>query len=228
MPIIQMVSEERYLESPETVRIVRDYRGHEEGIHHEPNCPHYGKFYGGIELGSDKTLSADCPNTISNCCRKVRPLYLETTHKGLVLALGENNYYDDSDFYAEVWNPEKKGVDKVYYASTRGWTYPNGASVDATPEVCEAYEAMVRANREATQERLRIQREERMAREEERNRKLEALRKRIGSDVELKRAKKNIVGRLFWVGVNAKGAIRIGAMTAEGKTVWDNASRIVD
>lgn len=67
------------------------------------------------------------------------PLYMKETHRGLVLSTGEYNGYDDSDFYALVWNPEKKCAERETYATTRGWTYPNGATVDATPEVIQAY-----------------------------------------------------------------------------------------
>src|SRR5215510_5788359 len=47
-----------------------------------------------------------------------------TTHEGLVLELREMNGYDDSDFYAVVWNDAKGEPERVEYASTRGWTYP--------------------------------------------------------------------------------------------------------
>ena len=67
------------------------------------------------------------------------PLYLETTYIGLVLAVGERNGYDDSDFYATVWNPTTKSPFNVEYGTTRAWTYPNHAEVDATPEVIAAY-----------------------------------------------------------------------------------------
>lgn len=69
------------------------------------------------------------------------PLYLETTHRGLVLELGEHNHYDDSDFYAIVWDPVKGMPQEVEYATTRGWSYPNHAKADATPEVRAAYQA---------------------------------------------------------------------------------------
>lgn len=55
--------------------------------------------------------------------------------KGCVLETRERNYRDDSDFYAVVWSEEKQAVTEVEYATTRGWTYNNSATVDATPEV---------------------------------------------------------------------------------------------
>lgn len=66
-----------------------------------------------------------------------------TSYEGCVLSTGEHNYYDDSDFYAMVWDEPTQSVKKVIYATTRGWTYHNGAKVDATEEnraKAEAYE----------------------------------------------------------------------------------------
>jgi hypothetical protein len=59
------------------------------------------------------------------------------TYKGAVLRLGERNGYHDSDFYAVVWDEEAQTVRTVEYATTRGWTYHNGADIDASREVIE-------------------------------------------------------------------------------------------
>lgn len=61
----------------------------------------------------------------------------EVSFEGAVLATGEMNYHDDSDFYAVVYDAEADRVRRVEYATTRGWTYLNSAGVDATPEVIE-------------------------------------------------------------------------------------------
>lgn len=72
-----------------------------------------------------------------------RPIWLYDTHVGFCLRSGEYNGYDDSDFYMEVWNPNERKVERIIFASTRGWTYPcYGSSADATPEVLEAYAQM--------------------------------------------------------------------------------------
>lgn len=71
-----------------------------------------------------------------------REIWLIESHKGLVLSLREMNGYDDSDFYALVWNSEKQITEEIMYASTRGWTYPNSAGVDATPEVLAEWNAV--------------------------------------------------------------------------------------
>lgn len=65
-----------------------------------------------------------------------KPLMMEMSYEGCVLDTGEMNSYDDSDFYAVVWTGSK--IIRVTYGSTRFWTYPNHAKVDATPEVIEA------------------------------------------------------------------------------------------
>lgn len=65
--------------------------------------------------------------------------YMHTHHRGVVLATREMNGYDDSDFYALVWAGDH--VEQVEYATTRFWTYPNNATVDAAPEVLEQYRA---------------------------------------------------------------------------------------
>jgi len=55
-------------------------------------------------------------------------------YEGAVLDTGEINGYDDSDFYAVVWDGEK--VTRVTYASTRYYC-ESGATIDATDEVKE-------------------------------------------------------------------------------------------
>lgn len=62
------------------------------------------------------------------------------TYEGAVLGMFERNGYDDSDFYAIVWDAAHARIRSVCYASTCGWSYHNNATVDATPEVLEAAE----------------------------------------------------------------------------------------
>jgi hypothetical protein len=59
----------------------------------------------------------------------------ETTFAGQVLTTREQNFYDDSDFYALVWNEETQQIERIQYASTRYASYGNNAIADATPEV---------------------------------------------------------------------------------------------
>lgn len=79
-------------------------------------------------------------------CRESRPDYntctnQEVTYDGMVLDTFERNMYDDSDFYAIVWDEAEGKLKSVEYATTRGWTYHNRAVVDAD----EALREVVRA-----------------------------------------------------------------------------------
>lgn len=58
-----------------------------------------------------------------------------TTYEGAVLGTYERNGYDDSDFYAIVWDAEEGRILNVQYGTTRAYTYGNYATVDATDEV---------------------------------------------------------------------------------------------
>lgn len=66
-------------------------------------------------------------------------VWLYDSHVGHCLVDFERNGRDDSDFYMKVWNPEKREVETIEFASTRGWSYPcYGSRPDATPEVLAA------------------------------------------------------------------------------------------
>ena len=58
--------------------------------------------------------------------------------KGCVLALREHNGFDDSDYYALVYDKEKDSFYEVEYATTR-FACSSYAVVDATPEIVELY-----------------------------------------------------------------------------------------
>ena len=128
-----------------------------------------------------------CGKEYCSGCRVVtEPLYMETTYIGAVLEIGEENHYDDSDFYAIVWNDEKGCTERITYATTRGWSYPNGASVDATPEVVEKWRAWSLKRQEAR----------RVADEA-----LEAATPSHGKKVRVVKGKKSgTEGEVFWVG----------------------------
>ncbi len=62
------------------------------------------------------------------------------SHHGLCIADREMNGYDDSDWYMTVWNPETHAPEEIFFATTRGWSYPcYGSSPDATEETMNAY-----------------------------------------------------------------------------------------
>jgi hypothetical protein len=93
-------------------------------IRHHWDCTHKG-----CEFDTEK--HADCH---SGCYRQ-SPIAMLESFAGCVLATWERNGYDDSDFFASVWNEEKQCIEVIEYGTTRAWTYPNTAVVDATPEV---------------------------------------------------------------------------------------------
>jgi hypothetical protein len=155
--------------------------------------------------------------------------YHDVTYAGAVLATGEINGYDDSDFTATVWDEDSGTVKTIVYASTRGWTYLNGASVDATPEVrlkAAAYYAKVnlasRLNAAAAA----------------------ASTPAVGKLVKVvkgRKVAKGTEGTVIWVGEgkyygpvpryrstawSTKGALRIGLKDAEGTVHWTAASNV--
>ena len=130
MPITKMVSETSYKENPEGVEVVEQFTGwNSQQVCHGMDCPHRDSDTVDLEMSPECLLS----------CKRRGPLYMRTTHIGLVVRAGEHNYRDDSDFFAIVWDEENEKPREVEYASTRGWTYPNSATVDATPEVIWKY-----------------------------------------------------------------------------------------
>lgn len=140
--------------------------------------------------------------------------WVETTHKGLVLALGEKNGYDDSDFYALVWDAEKAEPRKVYYATTRAWTESNYAEVDATLEVLAAYD------RYLAQQALR--------RAEEAVRR-EAATVRHGKRVRVVKGRKvphGTEGIVHWIGAGFGGRTRVGLTDAAGQAHWIDAQNV--
>lgn len=88
---------------------------------------------------------------------------------GATLQTYEHNGYDDSDFMAIVWDEAKQTIKTVCYATTRGWTYLNGATVDATPEVLakaqkHRYEMLVGLNVDASERDSKVPKTDRRCR----------------------------------------------------------------
>lgn len=69
------------------------------------------------------------------------PLVMVHRYQGATIREYERNGYDDSDFYAVVWDEEKQEPRHIQFATTRAWTYACGCIIDATPEVLEKYNA---------------------------------------------------------------------------------------
>lgn len=147
-------------------------------------------------------------------------IWLVESHKGLVLADREINGYDDSDFYALVWNEAKGAPERVTYASTRGWTYPNRCGVDATEEVkakyaayCEKIEAADRAARAAAE-----------AAKPAKGKKAKTVRNVKGKNA----IEAGVPGTIFWVGEDRFSGrhygtapkLRVGFAAEDGRKVF--------
>ncbi len=76
-----------------------------------------------------------CVKTVTDYPGSNGTLYMKTEYAGCILEVYEHNGYDDSDFYAIAWDEKEDAIRRIEYASTRGWSYPNSATVDATPEI---------------------------------------------------------------------------------------------
>jgi hypothetical protein len=145
-----------------------------------------------------------------------KDLWMVESHAGLVLNTYERNGYDDSDFYATVWNDEKGMPEHVMYASTRGWTYPNGAAVDATDEVKAKYEAYMAALRaEYAADKAAAE-----AAKPKAGRKAKTVRNVKGKHA----IEAGVTGTIFWVGVDrfarnygGRASMRVGFAPDDGR-----------
>jgi len=153
-------------------------------------------------------------------------IWMVETHQGLVLATGEYNGYDDSDFYAVVWNEAAGHTERVTYASTRGWTYPNGAAVDATDEVkakyaarCATITAELRARNAAAE-----------AAKPAKGRRARTVRNVKGKNA----IEAGVTGTVFWVGQDSYGKsyygaapkMRVGFKADDGRKVFVAANAV--
>lgn len=158
-------------------------------------------------MTSDKTLGVET-------VYQGTTVWMATSHEGLVLSTGEHNWHDDSDFYAIVWDEAAGEPTKIIYASTRGWTYPNGASVDATPEIrakAQAWYAARAAERQAAD----------VAREAATPRQGKLLQVVKGRKVP-----KGTMGECIWTGLGQWGA-RVGLRDAAGNVHWTATTNVI-
>ena len=143
------------------------------------------------------------------------PVVMIEKFKGQVISEYERNYYDDSDFFAVIWDEEKQKPFSYQYASTRAWSYCNSAVVDATPDVLEKFNCyhkkIEELNREYKQE-------------------LEKHIPKVGSFVKSLTTKgkaKGAEGIVEWIGSTpfSKKAVRINKnifIDVERVEIWDD------
>lgn len=179
------------------------------------------------------------------CADGCRVGYAVEQYRGRVLSTGERNGYHDSDFTARIANPDGSTFETVY-ATTRGWTYFNGAQVDAPPALVALVEERAAAARKAAAAARAVKVAE-----------LESRMPAVGKTVKVKSRRSKIpfgtVGRVAWFGVSRyagyfrrlalqtlpdelerfdrqPGDFRVGIETADGRRVFCSATcvEIVD
>lgn len=141
-----------------------------------------------------------------------------TSFVGKVFATRERNGYDDSDFYAVVW--DGTSVRNVEYGTTRAWTYHNSAAADATPETTEAANAWGKV---AARKLARTEAVEK-ATQVEKGKRVKVTRGR--------KVAKGTEGVVIWVGTSpgytrwAPVQHRVGFKTDAGETIFTAASNV--
>lgn len=141
------------------------------------------------------------------------PEFYEITWTGLVLHLTEHNFYDDSDFYAVVWDDAKSEPREIWYATTRGWTYYNSATADATDEIRAKYTAY---------------RAEQSAKYAAHLAEVDAMVPRKGRTVKVVKGRKvpiGTIGEVFWYGETRYGP-RVGFITSGDEKFFTAASNV--
>lgn len=132
------------------------------------------------------------------------------SYEGCVLALGEMNYYDDSDFYAVIYDKEKNEIRRVMYDTTRFGGGGN-AKVDATEEVIK------KASKILYEKYLEAWNSWNIS---------QAKKPRLGNTVIVKAGRKvpiNTVGILFYIGQEKKfSPSRWAAVTQSAGIALDN------
>lgn len=93
------------------------------------------------------------------CSDRCTLSYHHTGCRGKVVNTREHNGYDDSDFLAEVVvNEETMETKEICYATTRGWTYYNSASIDASPDLLARWHAKLAADAQKKQDQINTHR----------------------------------------------------------------------
>lgn len=139
-------------------------------------------------------------------------------YEGAVLATGERNGYDDSDFYAVVWDDVKGKITTVDYDTTRGGGGGN-AVIDATDEA----QAKANAYLEAWAYGRLVEADRAAAAKVEKGRRVRVKKGRT--------APVGVEGTVFWVGEARRfnhygpASVRIGIATSDRK---DERGRNID
>lgn len=212
---IGMMTDEKEAHLPNVER-KDNYPGHEiTRISHASRCPNYNPKV-------DKAFG-EIPETCLEGCRHHKPLYMKTTHEGVVISLREANGYHDSDFFALVWDEENQKTTEVQYASTRGWTYPNWATPDATPDILEKVKVYRQQLHDERKERERIYAEQLALRDAAEVEKLSLIPVRGAKVVILRGKNKDRTGLVIWRGLPRRKVY--GTSAWDGQEIRDEKER---
>lgn len=151
---------------------------------------------------------------VARSAREPDGYWVETQFEGRVLSLREQNYFHDSDWYAVVWDDETEAPRDVLYATTRGATDENSASVDATDAVRAKYEAWRRHQAQLRAEAVAA-RELRTVRRGKRVRVVGGRKVPLGT-----------VGVVTWIGEGIRGRERVGLTDERGEVWWTDARNV--
>ena len=156
---------------------------------------------------------------------KIGDHWYRDSHNGMVLELTEENRYDDSDFFAIVWNPEINAPERVQYATTRFWSGAACAAVDATDEVRAAWDAYRAKEREVAAAVAAADLEVVTAARAAVVGELERVAALKGRPVS---TKSGSVLTLFWVGRSKSGStVRVGLRDEAGAVTWTNSKQVI-
>jgi hypothetical protein len=93
-----------------------------------------------ITIQCEKDAPGAVRSSYSDHFKDMAAVYVRTFAVGMVVRTWERNGYDDSDFFATFWNPETMDFETIEYATTRGWTYANGAEIDASQALLDLFD----------------------------------------------------------------------------------------
>lgn len=141
---------------------------------------------------------------------------LQDTFHGCVLSLRERNLYHDSDFFATVWDNKHQCAYEILYASTRFWSYPCAAIVDATDEVKKLYadwcaDKQIKWNVYDQECKYYIPKEGKLAK-----------------SLTTRGKAKNLEGEIFWIGKSQyTGEQTVGIRNNEGRKAYVALDRVL-
>jgi len=178
------------------------------GVCHSTECPHKQ------DTRSVDYIDDSIREPRETCTEYCLTEYDERSYEGATLCMRERNYYHDSDFYAVVWDEVEQETKYIEYATTRGWTYANGARVDATDEI-KAKAAEYQYVRYLEQLQKANQRQSREIATDRRVKVIKGRKVLIGTE-----------GTVKWTGMGNYRNMRARIETDKGEEHWIDCSNL--